>query len=475
MPIILRVLLTLLGGWFFKLPSHLRALLVIVLIVGFSMAVLAVQHIDLEVGGARFERGSDNLLGLRLGLDLAGGVHLVYQAGSEDVKPTADQMKGLLTNIRRRVDSLGASEPNIQQLGEDRVLIQLPGLEDVDRAKRLIGQTAQLRIVERVCQDAACTQFEDRDTGLSGEDIASANAGQGTVGEPILLFELKRGAARAFAELTTRIFNSNPDSPDQLAYVLDEITLVSATVRSPILAGSGQISGGFTPEEVRDLAIQIESGRLPIPISVLTEKVVDASLGSSSLRDSLIAGIVGLALVLFFMVSYYRGSGIVAALALFIYTTLVLAVFKLMPVTLTLAGVAGFVLSMGMAVDANILIFERMKEELRIGRTLNFALRIGFQRAWSSIRDGNISTLIIAFIIYWFGNQFAASTVTSFAVTLIVGVFLSMFTAIFITRNLLQLLAVTAMRRMPGLFTPEPLPKREEGSPRPRPASEQGA
>ena len=474
MPIILRLLLTLLGGWFFKLSSRLRALLVIVLIGGFSIAVLAVQHIDLEVGGARFERGSDSLLGLRLGLDLAGGVHLVYQAGSEDVKPTADQMKGLVMNIRRRVDSLGASEPNIQQLGEDRVLIQLPGLEDVDRAKRLIGQTAQLRIVERVCQDAACIQFEDRDTGLSGEDIASADPGQGTVGEPILLFELKRGAARAFAELTTQIFNSNTtDAPDQLAYVLDEITLVSATVRSPILAGSGQISGGFTPEEVRDLAIQIESGRLPIDISVLTEKVVDASLGSGSLRDSLIAGIVGLALVLFFMVSYYRGSGVVAAMALFIYTAMVLAVFKLMPVTLTLAGVAGFVLSMGMAVDANILIFERMKEELRIGRTLNFALRIGFQRAWSSIRDGNISTLIIAFIIYWFGNQFAASTVTSFAVTLIVGVFISMFTAIFITRNFLQVLAATVLRRMPGLFTPEPLPKREE-APRPRPASEQG-
>ncbi len=437
-----------------------RALLLVTIIVGTSVAALSVQRIDINFLGGSFERGSGEILGLQLGLDLAGGTLLIYQAGDEETKPTADQMEGLVKNIRRRVDNLGASEPEVQQLGTDRVLIQLPGLEDVERAKRLIGQTASLKVVERVCADVVCSQFEDRETGLTGEDIANASAGQGTLGEPVLLFELRRGAARTFAELTTRIFNTNAtDSPDEMAYVLDNITLVSASIRSPILAGNGQISGRFTSEQVRDLAIQIESGRLPIGMTVLTERVVDASLGSGSLEDSLVAGLVGLALVIFFMAAYYRGAGVVAAAALACYTAIVLAVFKLVPVTMTLAGVAGLILSLGMAVDANILIFERMKEEIRIGRTLSFAIQVGFQRAWPSIRDGNISTLIIAVVIYWFGTQFAASTVTSFAVVLFVGVVTSMFTAVVISRNLLALLAGTPLQRRPRLFTPESLPR----------------
>lgn len=432
--------------------------MVISAIAGLCFTSLAFQQIQIDTGGVTFNRGSDNILGLQLGLDLAGGVHLIYQAGTEETKPTTKQMEGLLTNIRRRVDSLGASEPNIQQLGEDRVLVQLPGIDDVERAKRLIGQTAMLRIIERVCQDAACLNYEDRDTGLTGEDIASASPGQGTVGEPILLFEFHRQSARTFSELTTRIFSSNStDAPNQMAYILDGETLVSARVISPILAGNGQISGNFSAEDVRDLAIQIESGLLPIDIHVITEKVVDASLGSGSLEKSLVAGLVGLSLVILFMVGYYRLPGAVAGLSMILYTAMVLTVFKLLPVTLTLAGVAAFILSMGMAVDANILIFERMKEELRIGRTLNSALQSGFQRAWTSIRDGNISTLLIAIIIYWFGAQFAASAVTSFAIALLVGVLVSMFTAIVISRNLLEFVLATFLKRFPSLFSPEPI------------------
>ena len=323
-----------------------------------------------------------------------------------------------------------------------------------------------LQIIERICDDAfdtrACSDsvpgsFEDRETGLDGSDMARASASQNpTTSEPVLLFELNRDAASDFAILTQRLFTTR----DQLAFVLDGEVLVSATVQSPILAGNGQITGNFTPEEVRRLAIQVESGRLPIPITELSSSVVAASLGAESLEDALVAGLVGLALVLFFMAAYYRASGVVAAVALVFYTAIVLSIFKLLPVTLTLAGLAGFIVSLGMAVDANILIFERMKEELRIGRTLPFAVQIGFNRAWTSIRDGNVSTLLIAGILFLFGTSTANSPVTGFAVSLMIGVLTSMFTAIFISRNLLGIVGATALARWPQLFTPEPKPAR---------------
>ncbi len=476
MPTALKVLLNISGGWFFKIHSRWRALILITLIVGMAVTSLSIKHYDLNGPGFDLERGTDDILGLQLGLDLSGGIHLVYQAGEPDQSPSDSQMEGLLDNIRLRVAGLGTSEPNIQQLGDDRILIQMPGLEDVERAKRLIGETASLRIIERICLDQLCTTFEDQDTGLTGGDLRDSAADRDSVTSlPLVRFNLRSSAARSFAELTQRIFNTNnTDSPDQLAFFLDDREVVSAGVRQSILAGSGQITMS-TAQEARDLAIQLESGRLPIPITVLTEKVVDASLGSGSLEDSLIAGLLGLALVFFFMVAYYRMSGLLGALALVFYTAIVLAVFKVLPVTLTLAGVAAFILSMGMAVDANILIFERIKEELRIGQTLNSAIQIGFQRAWSSIRDGNISTLIIAGVLYWFGSQFAASAVTGFAVTLIIGVLTSMFTAVFLTKNLLIILSSTGLYRFPRLFTPESLPKRAPGN-RPTPhTQERGA
>lgn len=410
------------------------------------------------------QRGSDEVLGLQLGLDLAGGIHLVYQAGNEETPPTAKQMEGLLKNIKRRVDSLGASEPMVQQLGTDRLIVQLPGLHDPERAKRLIGQTAVLRIVERFCEASTCNDpetYEDRDTGLTGQDISSASPGLGTLGAPILLFELHRGAAPAFGELTQRIFNTNSTgSPDELAFFLDQFELVSAGIQTPILSGNGQIRGSFTTEEVSDLAIQIESGSLPIDIRVLVERVVDASLGRGSLEKSLLAGMIGLALVMFFMALYYRLSGVVAIFALAGYLTVLLAIFKLLPATLTLAGIAGLILSVGMAVDANILIFERVKEELRVGRTLKFAVQIGFQRAWTAIRDGNITTLISSVIIYLFGTLAVAPAVTSFAIAVFVGVGTSMFSAITLSRALLRLLAASPLSKRIGLFTPESITNR---------------
>jgi len=430
-----------------------------IILVGGSFATLAVKNIDL----GSFERGSSEPLGLSLGLDLVGGIHLVYQAGENGFEPTADQMAGVVDKITRRVNKLGVAEPSIQQLGTDRIVIQLPGLEDEEAAKSLIGSTALLEIVERICTAYPCDEtapgnFTDQPTGLSGSDMSTAFAGTNTVtGEPILLFELNRGAASKFADLTTKLFNTNVvgGTPDQLAFRMDGVVLVAAVVSSPILAGSGQINGNFSAEEVRKLAIQVESGRLPIEITELSSAFVAASLGADSLDQALQAGLIGLALVLFFMIAYYRLAGLVAAVALVFYTAMVLAVFKLFPVTLTLAGLAGFIISLGMAVDANILIFERMKEEIRIGRTLPFAVQIGFNRAWTSIRDGNVSTLIIAAVLFFFGSSGANSSVTGFAVALTIGVLISMFTAIVISKKMLGLAVGTSLGKWPRAFSPE--------------------
>lgn len=432
-----------------------KSLLAIIVIVGLASAALFVPNYRIPFIG---ERGADDILGLRLGLDLAGGTQLVYQAGSEDLAPTDEQMEGLVGTISRRIDRLGVAEPSIQRLGDDRLLIQLPGVEDVQQAKDLIGQTAQLEIVERICGDIACATYEDISTGLSGADMERASPVQDqTTGQSVLSFELKRNAAQQFAVLTQRIFSTlNSEAPDQLAFVLDGETLVSAVVRGPILAGLGQIEGNFTPEEARQLAIQVESGRLPVDITELSSSLVAASLGAQSLENALAAGGIGLILVLFFMAAYYRVSGLVAGVALVAYIILVLSVFKLIPVTLTLAGLAGFILSLGMAVDANILIFERVKEELQVGRTVQLAMQTGFNRAWPSIRDGNVSTILIALVLFFFGSGSANSAVTGFAVSLLIGVLISMFTAILISRNLLGIAAATpGLRRAVRLFTPD--------------------
>jgi preprotein translocase subunit SecD len=424
-----------------------KSLLVIIIVVGVALSSLIYKQIDFDLFGSSFERGSDDVLGLQLGLDLAGGVHLVYKPADSDIQPSDDQMDALLKVIERRVNTLGAAEPNIQRLGDERILIQLPGIDDLDRAKRLIGETASLEIFERICQDRLCNVYTDEATGLTGQSIARISAGQNSVTNAFaVFFEFERSAIGTFAEMTQSIY--------------DGIELEAVGVRQPILTGTGQISGNFTAESARDLAIQLEAGRLPIAIEPDIERVVDASLGSRSLEKSIEAGIVGLALVLIFMAGYYRGAGVIAALSLVIYSLIVLAIFKLVPVTLTLAGFGGFILSLGMAVDANILVFERMKEELRIGRSMAFAIQIGYRRAWPAIRDGNASTLIIAFTLFWFGTQFAAGAVTGFAVALIIGVLTSMFTAVFISRNLLVLASISPLRKLPGLFSPEGIPLR---------------
>ncbi len=628
------------------------------------LAGLSLGFQTLRVG--EFERGGDTLLGLTLGLDLQGGSHLVYQTAltdpntGEPVQPTSDQMDALLGTIERRVNSAGLGEPILQLLGEDRLLIQLPGVSDPGRAKRLIGETARLEFKHRILEveqeipgltsdevvsfqvgtilpagtldeaglppfrpgdsttriplvpeptptaettptadatptsDATPTTDEipttettptveatptpevdestatpamvlelepaaaaaflalmdrlqlslfaapgavatypnflgiavdgdtdqpalvstqplaalgdgtfivipadplvmhvpdtnkflidmryatpsledalerftedstlvftelvgavDEDIGLTGEDLARAYAGQHqSSGLPIVNIEFNAEGTRKFGEVTSDIAGT----ADLLAIVLDDEELIAPRVNQPITRGVAFIEGrDFTFDRVKEISLLLEGGRLPVPITLIQERDIDAILGADSLAKSLVAGLVGLALVLAFMVAYYRIPGLLAALALVIYAALLLTVFKMLPVTLTLSGVAAVILSIGMAVDANILIFERMKEELRAGRTLLSAINIGFNRAWPAIRDGNVSTLITCAILFWFADTLGATIVQGFAITLAIGVLISMFTAIIVSRTFLRLMAATAVGRRLVVFVP---------------------
>jgi len=607
---------------------------VLILVVAAGLA-LGFQEISIR----GFERGGDTLLGLTLGLDLQGGSHLIYKADQKDadgnsITPSADEMQSLLRTIERRVNSAGLGEPILQLLGDDRLLIQLPGIKDPGRAKSLIGETARLEFKHRqlnvsrevpgliggsvlsvqvgtmtesseldaipvftpgtttpvtatsteavaaatstvdgsatstdaigdpppapaillTFEDEAATALDgladrmeaslipvegatqifpifltigvpgastrlmrvpylpmiplpdgtilpipgqplvvrvgntnqfiinlsgeylsieeavavigtsptlvfgeeagaiDEDFGLTGDDLARAYPSQlPQSGFPVVNLEFNAEGTNKFAELTTQIAGS----PDQIAIILDGVELIAPVVNQPITSGTAFIQGaGFTFERVQDIALLLEGGRLPLPITLIQERDVDAILGADSLRKSTIAGAVGLALVLLFMIAYYRAAGVVAAISLTMYAVLLLAVFKLLPVTLTLSGIAAAILSIGMAVDANILIFERMKEELRAGRTLLSSINIGFNRAWPAIRDGNVSTLITCAILFWFADTLGASIVQGFAATLAMGVGISMFSAITISRTLLRIVAMSPLSKRLGLFVP---------------------
>ena len=326
----------------------------------------------------------------------------------------------------------------------------------IEEAKNLIGSTAQLVFKERTCDDPNCLTFTDTEIGLTGKELTRAEPGRDPVLQvPQVTVRFNSTGRDIFRALTTRLAG---DQLKRIAIFLDDEEISAPTVQSPILNGVGQITGGFTRESARRLAIQLESGRLPVPLELIGESSVEAFLGEDSLRKSLLAGAVGLGLVLLFMVAYYRMAGVVAGSALIVYAIIVLAIIKLIPITLILSGIAGLVLSIGLAVDANILIFERMKEEMRTGRTLTSAMEAGFRRAWPAIRDSNVSTMITCAILFFFGSRLGAGTpvVTGFSVTLLIGVAVSMFTALMVSRNMLQIVALTPAGKKMALFTPEP-------------------
>ena len=592
----------------------LKRFILVAIIVALAATSLAIQEIRVSAGGVNFVRGSDSILGLRLGLDLEGGSHLVYQALPEDgsESPTSDQMEGVIQTIERRVNAFGVAEPIIQSMGADRVLVQLPGVgttkarvalhqnvgteelstvlvnlgrsnalieqednrtyvielpslrpreidaggneiriaerdeiqqaleeafpavtmtlefsdpmdvdvvssavgredaavirqsdtsftveipslepgeetalleslqlqlpslrssnvEDlsflitggVEEAKRLIGQTARLELMERTClNDPAditqrCEDPEyhvDTPLNLTGDDLARAYAGSHpTLGIPIVNIEFTGDGARIFARHTQDIAGTN----SRTAFFLDDELLIDPIARQVISGGRAFIqSPDFTPERVRTISIQLESGRLQVPLELIQELEVDATLGEDSLRKSVVAGLIGLGIVLLFMALYYKLPGVVACIALVAYAVIVIAIIKLWPITLTLGGIAAFILSLGMAVDANILIFERIKEELRSGRSLMAATETGFNRAWPAIRDSNVSTFITCAILFWFGSRLGTGLVTGFAVTLFIGVAMSMFSALTVTRTLLRIVAITPLGRFLSLYAP---------------------
>lgn len=399
--------------------------------------------IHLRFGGVSFDR--DNM---RLGLDLQGGLSITMQADLSAVAPEdrEDAMSALISTLERRINAFGVSEATIQQLGDDRVMVQLPGLRDIEEAKRLIGQTARLEFKEPAGAATPGAEPQWQSVGLTGADLRRASLGfDPTTNEPVVQFQFRDEAAVRFGDLTTRLSQQTPQG--QLGIFLDDQLVTAPAVRSPILGGSGIIEGGFTRESAQTLAVQLNSGALPVPVQPVREQTVDATLGSDSIQKSIIAGQIGLGAVILFMILYYRVPGVLAGIALIIYTVLVLAVFKMIPVTLTLAGIAGFILSIGMAVDANILIFERTREELRSGRSLAAAIEAGFARAWTSIRDSNISTIITCVILYYFADQLGISIVKGFALTLGLGVVISMFTAITVTRTFVRAMQSAFLQR----------------------------
>src|SRR5438067_12461913 len=390
--------------------------------------------------------------GAKLGLDLQGGTQLTLQADMSQIADDqkANAMKGVVNVIQRRVNAYGVAEAEIQTRGTDRLIVQLPGVKDIEEAKKLIGQTAKLEFKE---QDAT-GQWVPAAGQLNGETVALTGAyliaGHQQVtfasraGLPDVAFEFNSDGATLFGQVTQRLLNK------PLGIFLDGQEISAPTVQA-VLTNSGVITG-LSLDQARLLALQLNAGALPVPVSIQSETTVDATLGADSVHKSIVAGELALIVVVAFMLLYYRLPGLAASGALLVYALVTLSIFKLIPVTLTLASIAGFILSVGMAVDANILIFERMKEELRSGKTIAAAIRAGEDRAWPSIRDSNTSTLITCAVLYFFGQQFGATIIMGFALVLGIGVVVSLFSAIFVTRTFLELLLSQSWAHSPRLF-----------------------
>ena len=381
---------------------------------------------------------------LSLGLDLSGGSHLVFEADTTNLDATKKEIaiKSLRNVIEKRVNLFGVSESNVQTSsfeGKDRIIVELPGINDPKEATALIGQTAQLlfaEVVEVPGEKGGTPSSQIVPTELTGADLKSASTvfDQNT-GKPSVSIEFTEVGAKKFEDITSK----NVGKP--LAIILDNDIVSAPVVNEKISGGVAQISGSFTVEEANKLEVQLNAGALPVPVKLVEEKTVGATLGADSVNKSIKAGLIGLTMVMLFMILVYGKYGFVADIGLLIFGVITLAVYKLVPVTLTLPGIAGFLLSVGMAVDSNILIFERLKEEIKV-RTLSSALEVSFGRAWDSIRDANVATLVTAFILAnpldW-SFLHVSGPVRGFAITLALGIGISLFTGIVVTRNLLRL------------------------------------
>lgn len=440
------------------------------------------SRISIPIGNSTIERD----ISVRQGLDLKGGLQVLLEADVPEGQSVDGQaMAATIGIVDSRVNALGVAEPVVQQSGDRRLVVELPGLTDPEQALALLKQTGLLEFVDTGTQSipagtliqtdynasaagntaSTATAAPTVEGGTATESAATAEAtttGEATATSAasptatgpvyhtlmtgsaltsanvqnqngiVVAFELTEEGKTIFAQHTANNIGRF------LTITLDKRVISSPSINSAIPDGKGIIQGSFSLEEANQLAQVLRYGSLPVPLRIAESRTVGATLGEDSVRQSVIAGAVGLSIVALFMILYYRLPGVIAVLALLLYATITFALFKLIPVTLTLAGIAGFVLSVGVAVDANILIFERMKEELRSGKKLVLAVDEGFRRAWSSIFDSNVSTLITCFILFWFGSQFGASVVKGFALTLALGVFVSLFTAIVVTRTVLH-------------------------------------
>jgi len=392
----------------------------------------------------------------KLGLDLRGGTHLLYQADLSNVEDKAQGMEGLRDVIERRVNLFGVREPVVQVQGE-RLIVELAGISEPSEAIKMIGQTPYLEfkeqkenyeeILEKNRKVAETKEGEIEDpfqaTSLTGRYLQKAELGfDQTTGKPLVSLQFNDEGAKIFEELTSRNVGK------QLAIYIDGLPISAPVVQEKISGGKAQISGKFTVDEAKTLARNLNAGALPVPIKLISQESIGPTLGQISLEKSLKAGTIGFLAVILFLILFYRLSGILASLVLGIYIALVLTIFKLIPVTLTLAGIGGFILSIGMAVDANVLIFSRMREELREGKSFSQSLEEGFNRAWPAIRDGNLTTLLVAVILFGFGSSF----IKGFATTLSIGILISMFSAIFITKNFLNCFLGTRLERIKWLW-----------------------
>lgn len=472
-------------------------LMLIVLLTGIAIWVVLPTNPGLHIhfGPINIDRDIE----VRRGLDLQGGMQVVLEADLPQGQVLdADTMSAAKAIVENRVNGLGVAEPLVQLAGSDRIVVELPGVQDPDQAIATFRQTGLLEFIDAgntflppgtevnssfqesgefgietptpvptatdtpwatatltptltpattppgVVSPTTTAELEPTPTPtprkriyhtvITGQHLETAQVGQDEYGRPEINFKLTEDGGQIFAAHTTASVGR------YLAIVMDGVIISCPRIETAITESTGRITGDFKLAAARSIVIQLRYGALPVPLKVIQNRTVGPTLGQDSVAKSTRAGIIGVIIVLLFMLVYYRLHGVVADIALLIYALVTFALFKLIPVTLTLAGVAGFLFSVGTAVDANILIFERMKEELRQGKRFSSAIQAGFARAWTSIRDSNLSTLIMCAILYWFGSNFGASMVKGFAVTLFLGVLVSMFTAITVTRTIIRLL-----------------------------------
>tara|TARA_Y100001970_G_scaffold76288_1_gene96838 strand:- start:8875 stop:10182 length:1308 start_codon:yes stop_codon:yes gene_type:complete len=397
---------------------------------------------------------------INLGLDLQGGMHLILQTKPTNNQPlTRDSVLGSIEVIRNRIDSLGLTEPSIRIKGKDQISIELPGIKNPDEAKAMIGDTALLEFViaewappgienlpeEKqkilIGEKGKLSYMEDnnasnqsikrpiilKEIALTGGDLSKASPGTDQFGKPIVNLEFTPEGGNKFYQATSKSINK------PLAILLDKRIISAPNVNQAISGGKAQISGDFTPTEVSNLIIKLNAGALPIPVEIISEKQIGPTLGKDSIEKSKLAFIAGIILVGIYMIFMYKGPGLLASISLISYIILSFALFKLIDATLTLPGIAGFILTMGMAVDANVIIFERIKEEIKNSTSLKASILNGFKQAYVTILDANITTLIAAIVLFWLGT----GTIKGFAITLSIGIIISMFSAITITQALL--------------------------------------